>query len=236
MLHQYQREVKTETRQGKTVEYIEVTLSDIEQANQIAHEVLGRTLDELPPQTRRLLNQIRRMVLAECRCQNIEQSDYRFSRKAVREYSGMGNTQLKIHCQRLEEMEYLLVHRGGRGQSFVYELLYDRADDNDQKHLMGLIDVQQWQYDQKKSGQDSNPSASSRGQVGPQSGSSRSAENTKNLDKNSLKRTGTAKAAENAPPESRKINGRSYRTGNGMEQAAPPLVAKASSATADWSA
>ena len=34
---------------------MEVTLDDIETANRLAHEVLGRTLDELPPQTRKLL-------------------------------------------------------------------------------------------------------------------------------------------------------------------------------------
>ncbi len=48
LLHQYQREIKTV---GK-LEYIEVTVSDIALANRLAHEVLGKTLDELPPQTR----------------------------------------------------------------------------------------------------------------------------------------------------------------------------------------
>ena len=37
-----------------------MTKADIALANAIAHEVLGRTLDELPPQTRRLLNLIAR--------------------------------------------------------------------------------------------------------------------------------------------------------------------------------
>ena len=55
MLHQYQRPVKTTVHHGKTIEYIEVTIEDIEIANRLAHEVLGRSLDELPPQTRRLL-------------------------------------------------------------------------------------------------------------------------------------------------------------------------------------
>ena len=43
------------THRGKALEYIEVTLDDIATANRLAHEVLGRSLDELPPQTRRLL-------------------------------------------------------------------------------------------------------------------------------------------------------------------------------------
>ena len=39
-------------------------------------------------------------------------------------------------------MEYLLVHRGGRGQSFVYELLYDGQGQAGEAFLMGLIDTQ----------------------------------------------------------------------------------------------
>ena len=60
LLHQYQRKIETTTHRGQAIEYIEVTLADIEAANTIAHEVLGRSLDELPPQTRRLLGCDRR--------------------------------------------------------------------------------------------------------------------------------------------------------------------------------
>ena len=42
--------------------FIEVTLDDIALANQLAPEMLGRSLDELPPQTRRLLGYIRELV------------------------------------------------------------------------------------------------------------------------------------------------------------------------------
>ena len=56
LLHQYQRPVKTTVHHERTVEYIEVTLDDIAVANRLACEVLGRSVDELPPQTRRLLN------------------------------------------------------------------------------------------------------------------------------------------------------------------------------------
>ena len=54
LLHQHQRPRKTTTHRGKTVEYIEVTKEDIATANRLAHEVLGRALDELPPQTQAL--------------------------------------------------------------------------------------------------------------------------------------------------------------------------------------
>lgn len=163
---------------GRTVDYIEVTLDDIAVANRLAHEVLGRSLDELPPQTRRLLLAIDNMVTAECERQQMERSDYRFSRRDVRAFTGWGDTQLKIHLHRLEEMEYLLVHRGGRGQSFVYELTFTQPTDDRTPVLEGLIDVESLRkhaYDEKKSGLEGNRSWSSRPQVGEVPGCAKTA-------------------------------------------------------------
>ena len=113
----------------RKVEYIEATLEDIAVANRLACEVLGRSADELPSQTRRLLGLVDEMVTADCKRLGIDRSDHRFSRRDIREFTGWGHTQLKVHLKRLEELEYLLIHRGGRGQSFVYELLYDAPPD-----------------------------------------------------------------------------------------------------------
>jgi DNA primase catalytic core len=169
LLHQHQRPHKTIEHRGRTVEYIEVTLEDIAVANRLAHEVLGRSLDELPPQTRRLLVAVDEMVTAECTRAAMERTDYRFSRRDVRAFTGWGDTQLKIHLHRLEEMEYLIVHRGGRGQSFVYELAFERQADSARPVLPGLIDVaslRKHNYDGKKSGLEDQLSGSSRPQVG----------------------------------------------------------------------
>jgi DNA primase catalytic core len=142
LLHQWQRPRKTVDHRGRAVEYIEVAISDIAMANRLAHEVLGRSLDELPPQTRRLLLAVDEMVTAECQRQKMERADYRFSRRDVRAYTGWGDTQIKIHLHRLEELEYLLIHRGGRGQSIVYELMFTRPSDGGKPVLGGLIDIE----------------------------------------------------------------------------------------------
>ncbi len=184
-LHQYQREIKTVEHQGNTVKYIEATLSDIEIANDLAHAILGRSLDELPPQTRKLLDGIYAMVTDACKQEGMPVCDYRFSRKQIREASGWGNTQLKLHCKRLEEMEYLLVHQGRRGQSMVYELLYQPLNDDQDRQLMGLIDTGQLNKNPKntasltkKSGVKGEKSGPSRPQVGAKSAPSRGVENT----------------------------------------------------------
>jgi DNA primase catalytic core len=152
LLHQYQRELRSAEHDGQRIEYVEVTLSDIEVANKLAHEALGRSLDELSPQTRRLLELISSMVEKQCAAQAITRTDYRFSRREIREHAGWSDFQVKMHMHKLEELEYVLVHRGGRGQSFVYELLYDGAGRDGKPFLMGLIDVVALKqvYDEKK--------------------------------------------------------------------------------------
>jgi hypothetical protein len=122
------------------IRYIEATLDDIAQANELAHAVLGRSLDELPPQTRRLLSAIQRFVEEDRQARGIERADYRFSRRDLRTATGWGDTQLKVHLARLVELEYVLVHR--QGARYVYELVFDgSADAEAAPHCSGLIDV-----------------------------------------------------------------------------------------------
>lgn len=177
LLHQYQREIRTIQGNGKAIEYIEVALSDIEQANRIAHEVLGRTLDELPPQTRKLLKEIKHLVETECKQQQIEQCHYRFSRSQVRKLCGWSETQIRVHMDRLVRMEYLLTHRGGRGQSFEYELLYSGEGEQGEAFLMGLLDVTALEPDtmiKSSRGAEGGFAGSSRPQRGVFAGSSKS--------------------------------------------------------------
>ena len=142
LLHQHQRTVRTVIVNSQPVEYIEASLSDIELANRIAHEVLGTSLDELPPQTRRVLAGIHALVRAKMATLASQQRDVRFSRSEVRTATGLSDTQARLHLERLCAMEYLLTHRGQRGQSFEYELLHDQPPELDgQPHLCGLINI-----------------------------------------------------------------------------------------------
>ena len=75
----------------------------------------------------------------EAKEKKIETSLVRFTRREIREYTGWGNTQLKVHFNRLEELEYLISHQGGRGKTFVYELLYGVKEKEESPFTVGLF-------------------------------------------------------------------------------------------------
>jgi len=132
LLHQHQRKART-LPSGQP--YIEVTLDDIALANQLAPEVLGRSLDELPPQTRRLLGSIRELV------KNKTKGNATFSRRELRNACGWSLTQVRVHLERLVELECLAIRHGRLGSQFLYELLLDLDAPEAVAHV-GLIDVQ----------------------------------------------------------------------------------------------
>ena len=139
-LHQYQREVKTKTRKGRVVEYIEITKQDIAVANMIADAVLGTSIDELPQQTRKLLRDLHGYVRRQAEADDLHEIEIRFTRRQVREQLGWGATQLRVHLERLCRWEYVVAHGGGRGALTQYELLYDGRGYEGQPTVCGLID------------------------------------------------------------------------------------------------
>jgi hypothetical protein len=144
-LHQHQRTVhelpsSSLASQASNLRYINVEKNDIAVANGIAGEVLGRSLDELSPQTRSLLNQLHTFVHSQSKLANVPRDSFRFTRRDLREAIHWSDSQVRTHLDRLVELEYVLVHRGRGGQRYIYELLYNGEGAEDQPFLMGLID------------------------------------------------------------------------------------------------
>lgn len=144
LLHQHQRQVIRREVNGRTVEFIEVQLDDIATANALAPEILGRSLDELPPQTRRLLNHIRELVTAMMERTQAPQSRCLFSRRELCERSGWTYAQVRTHLERLVEVEIIATRAGRNGATMLYELVIDAATPEGGWQI-GLIDVDKLQ-------------------------------------------------------------------------------------------
>ena len=144
LLHQHQRQHGQHLVNGRVVEFVEVTLDDIALANEFAPEVLGRSLDELPPQTRRLLGFIRELMQAkrkEQKAAKVSAGPACFSRKELRDFCGWSLTQVRVHLERLVELESLAVRHGRLGSQFVYEVLFDLDAPEAVAHV-GLLAVE----------------------------------------------------------------------------------------------
>jgi DNA primase len=137
LLHQHQRPREIDPAGGG--EYIATTLADIELANQIAPELLGRSLDELPPQTRSLLDAIKVLVRERCEAEGLDIRTAFFSRRDVRDRLGWGVTQVRAHLERLRDLEYIAARYGRPGSAFQYELLIDPQTDGGTDRV-GLLD------------------------------------------------------------------------------------------------
>jgi hypothetical protein len=143
LLHQHQRKteiLKTENLKSNEASYITVTLDDIKLANRLAPELLGRSLDELPPQSRNLLNHIKNLVQAECKREETEQHLVFFSRRQLCESCGWTYSQIKRHIFRLQELEYIVARTGRMGATMRYQLLIDLNQKTDTNQI-GLLDV-----------------------------------------------------------------------------------------------
>ncbi|NJN93847.1 MAG: DNA primase, partial [Anaerolineales bacterium] len=99
-------------------------------------------LDDMPPQTRRLLELLWDMVQEVAARTKTDVDQVWFTRRQVRERTGWSNTQLKVHLDRLLDLEYLVLRRADHGQSFVYELLYDGVGQDGRRFMCGLFDVE----------------------------------------------------------------------------------------------
>ena len=87
------------------------------------------------------------------------------TRRQLREATGLGDTQLKVHLARLVDLELVTAHRAEKGSNFVYELCWDSAGREGGRFLAGLCDPNTLgvhDYDDSRSGPDGDRSAPGR--------------------------------------------------------------------------
>jgi len=139
-LFQMQRPVKTTPLLG---EHIEVTLDDIALANELALELFGHSLDDLPPPSRELLRLIRAHVRRRAAELGVEASRVEFHRRELREALKLSEFQLRKYLRPLVELEYIQPVGGRFGQLYSYRLLYDVEGETSGKFVPGLKAVEQ---------------------------------------------------------------------------------------------
>jgi DNA primase catalytic core len=122
-LHQHQRERKQAEVSGEPLCYIEATVRDVALVNRLALSAFSRTLDELSPQARSLLSEIRELCEEQAKGEVL--SDYTFRRRDLRHRSGWSETQLRQHLGEIEQHEIIEPVSGRQGKEYLYHLSCD---------------------------------------------------------------------------------------------------------------
>lgn len=143
LLHQYQREIKTGNFGGEAKEYIEVTLEDIKIANEIASNVLGKSLDDCPPHTRNFLQEAMNFLLEKAKEQSLDKKKVRLNARELAEKTGLSLSQTNRHLMKLVSLEIALVHPSRVNRLYEYEILYEVSENESGKTFFsGLVDVE----------------------------------------------------------------------------------------------
>jgi len=137
--------IKYATRDGKQVAYIEIDVDDVRVANTLAHEILGKSLDELSRPGRSLLLQLDEMVEKAAERLTKESPDHKprrtsisFTRREIREFSGWAHTRVHRYLKELIELEYVLIDSGRNGTLCRYRLAYEGQGKNGERFMLGL--------------------------------------------------------------------------------------------------
>ena len=151
-VHQYQRKtVEIPAADGSTIEAIEVALEDIAAANTLFTHVYGRPLADLPAHTVRVLYNIHDM-------QKHSRNSV-FTRRELKEFTGLSMTALRRHLERLVDEELIVpMNAPARGQITSYQCDFDPALVVNDQFCAGLlsVDALEYTYDEKVTPQTAN--------------------------------------------------------------------------------
>jgi hypothetical protein len=156
LLHQHQRQIHRAVDEETEVEYVEVTLDDIALANELAREVLTRSLDEVSPPVRGMYREFRALCKKKAEELACRPDEVLLSRREIREATGWSDWQVRIYCQQLVELEYLYLVSGQQGKRMVYQLAFYSESEDESPALRGLVDVEQLREQLKEKGQRAN--------------------------------------------------------------------------------
>jgi DNA primase len=145
-LRQMQKEVRRFKVNDSEVDGIEVDEEDMRLANEVASDVLGRSLDDLNSVSRDLLDLIDTMVCERVRelkdektGKPAERRDVVFSRRDIREYTGWPHARVQRYLRQLLDLEFLLTVSGRNGSRYSYQLAYDGQSSGRDKSQQNLI-------------------------------------------------------------------------------------------------
>jgi len=146
-LRQMRKERRHTMRGGKSVPYVEVDLEDVRVANTLAHEILGRSLDELSRPGRSLLMALDDMVGKSVKRLKKDDPDHApkrttvsFTRREIREFTGWAQTRVHRYLKELLELEYVLTDSGRNGTLCRYRLAYEGQGKEGGRFMLGLTD------------------------------------------------------------------------------------------------
>jgi hypothetical protein len=113
--HQYQRESMLDPQTGEL--YIETSLEDIENANQLLKQILLRKSDELTGACRNYFEKLKLYLI------NKNETEKGFSNKEIREKFRMTGTTLRRYHSELRESGYLRIKEGKPATGYTYEIV-----------------------------------------------------------------------------------------------------------------
>lgn len=118
-LHQYRRE----TRLIRGKEVVVASIDDYAMAVELARDLLTDTFRDVQKPLRDLLGLIEAMVKERARKEKKPLKEIAFTRRDVREYTGLPHMRVKRLFSELEEYEYLMVEKGKSGTQHAYRLV-----------------------------------------------------------------------------------------------------------------
>jgi len=128
--HQYQREKHTDKVTGET--YINATLEDIAEANQLMKEVLLRKADELSGATRNYFEQLKELLQ--------QQKQSTFTNKGIRKQLRLPGTTVRRYHSELLQSSYIKLQESRKQKGYCYEIVSYEEYQQLQNHITVVLD------------------------------------------------------------------------------------------------